>query len=155
MHSSLKKSFLSHLAILWNSEFKWVYLSLSPLLFTSLLSSAILKSPQTTILPSYLFFFPLRNGFGLYLLYNITNFLSPSLVSDRYISRNKRIYDHHQLEVYDGTESSRAICLYISSVQFSRSVVSDCLQPHESQHARPPCPSPTPRVHSDSRPSSR
>ena len=39
--------------------------------------------------------------------------------------------------------------------QFSRSVVSDSLRPHESQHARPPCPSPTPRVHSDSRPSSR
>ena len=33
-----------------------------------------------------------------------------------------------------------------SSVQFSRSVVSDSLLPHESQHARPPCPSPTPRV---------
>ena len=42
-----------------------------------------------------------------------------------------------------------------SSVQFSRSVVSDSLQPHESQHARPPCPSPTPGVHSDSRPSSQ
>ena len=39
-----------------------------------------------------------------------------------------------------------------SSVQFSRSVVSDSLQPHESQHTRPPCPSPTPGVHSDSRP---
>ena len=33
------------------------------------------------------------------------------------------------------------------SVQFSRSVVSDSLQPHGLQHARPPCPSPTPRVH--------
>ena len=42
-----------------------------------------------------------------------------------------------------------------SSVQFSRSVVSDSLQPHELQHARPPCPSPTPRVHSDSHPSSQ
>ena len=42
-----------------------------------------------------------------------------------------------------------------SSVQFSRSVMSDSLQPHELQHARPPCPSPTPWVHSDSRPSSR
>ena len=41
-----------------------------------------------------------------------------------------------------------------SSVQFSRSVMSDSLQPHESQHARPPCPSPSPEVHSDSRPSS-
>ena len=41
------------------------------------------------------------------------------------------------------------------SVQFSRSVVSDSLRPHESQHARPPCPSPTPGVHSDSCPSSQ
>ena len=39
-------------------------------------------------------------------------------------------------------------------VQFSHSVVSDSLRPRESQHARPPCPSPTPRVHSNSRPSS-
>ena len=43
----------------------------------------------------------------------------------------------------------------ISSVQFSRSVVSDSLWPHESQHARPPCPSPTPGVHSDSHPLSQ
>ena len=42
-----------------------------------------------------------------------------------------------------------------SSVQFSRSVMSDSSWPHESQHARPPCPSPTPGVHSDSRPSSQ
>ena len=41
------------------------------------------------------------------------------------------------------------------TIQFSRSVVSDSLQPHESQHARPPCPSPTPGVHSDSCPSSQ
>ena len=43
----------------------------------------------------------------------------------------------------------------ISSVQFSRSVVSNSLWPHESQHARPPCPSPTPGVYSDSCPLSR
>ena len=36
--------------------------------------------------------------------------------------------------------------------QFSHSIVSDPLQPHESQHARPPCPSPTPRVHPNSCP---
>ena len=41
-----------------------------------------------------------------------------------------------------------------SSVQFSHSVVSDSLRPHELQHARPPCPSPTPGVHSNSCPSS-
>ena len=43
----------------------------------------------------------------------------------------------------------------ISSVQFSCSVASDSSRPHESQHTRPPCPSPTPRVHSDSHPSSQ
>ena len=42
----------------------------------------------------------------------------------------------------------------ISSVQFSRSVVSSSLSPRESQHARPPCPSPTPGFHSNSCPSS-
>ena len=42
-----------------------------------------------------------------------------------------------------------------SSVQFSRSVVSTCLWPHESQHARPLCLSPSPGVHSNSRPSSQ
>ena len=41
-----------------------------------------------------------------------------------------------------------------SSVQFSHSVMSDSLRPHESQYTRPPCPSPSPRVHSDSCPSS-
>ena len=41
------------------------------------------------------------------------------------------------------------------SVQFSRSVVSDSLWSHEPQHARPPCPSPTPRACSNSHPLSR
>ena len=44
---------------------------------------------------------------------------------------------------------------HFSSVQFSRSVVSDSLQPRELQHAKPPCPSPTPRVYPNSCPSSR
>ena len=43
----------------------------------------------------------------------------------------------------------------IRSVQFSRSVMSDSLRPHESQHARPSCPSPTPRIYSNTCPSSR
>ena len=42
-----------------------------------------------------------------------------------------------------------------SSVQFIRSVMSNSLRPHELQHARPPCPLPTPGVHSDSHPSSQ
>ena len=48
-----------------------------------------------------------------------------------------------------------APCKYISSVQFSHSVVSDSLRPHELQHARPPCPPQTPGVHSNSCPSSQ
>ena len=44
--------------------------------------------------------------------------------------------------------------LFNYSVQFSPAVMSDSLRPHEPQHARPPCPSPSPGVHSDSRPSS-
>ena len=45
--------------------------------------------------------------------------------------------------------------LQFNSIQFSRSVMSDCLLPKELQHARPPCPSPTPGVHRDSRPLSQ
>ena len=47
----------------------------------------------------------------------------------------------------------KAMVFSVSSVQFSRSVVSDSLRPHESQHTRPPCPSPTPGVYSNSCPS--
>ena len=43
----------------------------------------------------------------------------------------------------------------LSSVQFSRSVLSDSLRPHELQHTSPPCPSPSPGVHSDSQPPSQ
>ena len=49
---------------------------------------------------------------------------------------------------------SDLILAVFNSVQFSRSVVSDSLWPHESQHARPPCPSPTPGVHSNPHPPS-
>ena len=53
-------------------------------------------------------------------------------------------------------QSAFSLKLYqFSSVQFSSSVLSDSLPPHKSQHARPPCPSPTPGVHSNSHPLSR
>ena len=59
-------------------------------------------------------------------------------------------------------DSNWTTCAYIHihtqiqwNIQFSRSVVSDSLRPHESQHARPPCPSPTPRVYPNSCPSSQ
>ena len=44
---------------------------------------------------------------------------------------------------------------YFNSVQFSRSIVSDALRPHGLQHTKPPCPSPTPGVHPNPRPSSQ
>ena len=55
----------------------------------------------------------------------------------------------------EGTGSCSDGQAMLSSVQFSHSVLSYSLWPHESQHARPPCPSPTPGVHSNSCPSSR
>ena len=52
------------------------------------------------------------------------------------------------------TRNNTCTCMF-SSVQFSRSVVSDSLRPHELQHARPPCPSPTPGVRPNPCPSSQ
>ena len=65
-----------------------------------------------------------------------------------------------QLEPHEGLREERPssrgwTIVECSSVQFSPSVMSDSFRPHEFQHARPPCPSPTPGVHSDSHPSSQ
>ena len=51
LHWSLRKAFLSLLAILWNSAFRCLYLSFPPLLFSSLLSQLFVRLPQTAILP--------------------------------------------------------------------------------------------------------
>ena len=60
------------------------------------------------------------------------------------------------LKIYCNIDYNIVIIIFwISSVECSRSVVSDSLQPHDSQHVRPPCPSPTPRVYSNSCPSSQ
>ena len=73
---------------------------------------------------------------------------------NRYLDPPKTIYqDLYELVMYILFPLNSEMLL--SSVQFSRSVVSNSLRPHELQHARPPCPSPTPRVHSDSHPSSQ
>ena len=53
------------------------------------------------------------------------------------------------LEFWSSTETNKHEKQdYFVAVQFSRSVMSNTLRPHESQHVRPPCPSPTPGVHS-------
>ena len=57
--------------------------------------------------------------------------------------------------LYPAAHMISPIWYVFSSVQFSRSVVSDSLRPHELQHARSPCPTPTPGVHSNSHPSSQ
>ena len=64
-----------------------------------------------------------------------------------------RCLNHESRVVINGIVYQHAKLLQFSSVQFSRSVVSDSLRPLESQHTRPPCPSPTPGVHPNSRPS--
>ena len=64
-------------------------------------------------------------------------------------------YAKFRLKLKKVGKPTRPFRCQFSSVQFSHSVMSDSLLPHESQHARPPCLSPTPGVHSDSRPSSQ
>ena len=81
------------------------------------------------------------------------------VIANTYFLKYKRkcTYGHNQmvntkirLIIFFAAKDGEAL-----SVQFSRSVVSDSLRPHELQHARPPCPSPTPGVHPDSRPLSQ
>ena len=62
---------------------------------------------------------------------------------------------HHQRPVDGYRTSSNYVLDIIRQVQFSHSVMSDSLQPHGLQHARLPCPSPTPRAYSHSCPSSQ
>ena len=73
--------------------------------------------------------------------------------------KQQPIHEHRKqtsdYQVGGGEAEGRTGLWGFGSVQFSHSVVSNSLRPHESQHARPPCPSPTPGVHSDSRPSSQ
>ena len=51
--------------------------------------------------------------------------------------------------IFHSLFKGKFINIYPTSVQFSLSVIPDSLRPHQSQQARPPCPSPTPRVHSN------
>ena len=65
------------------------------------------------------------------------------------------VYVYHYCKITVGIDFVIWCINQIRSDQISPSVVSDSFRPHESQQARPPCPSPTPRVHSNSRPSSQ
>ena len=72
---SLRNAVLSIVAI-WNSAFRWVYLSFSPSPFTSLLFSAICKASSDDC--CLFAFLCLRDGFDHYLLYNVMNFIHSS-----------------------------------------------------------------------------
>ena len=81
--------------------------------------------------------------------------LQQSAASAPYLRHRVAPLGHRPCPRALGSFSWPCSCAIIAhSVQFSRSVVSDSLWPHESQHARPPCPSPTPRVYPNSCPSS-
>ena len=79
------------------------------------------------------------------------------LDSDFAFNYGKDLSGHHDASIsikyFLSTEYVQSPSL--NGVQFSHSVVSDSLWPHESQHSRPPCPSPSPGVHSKSHPSSQ
>ena len=126
LHWSLKKAFLSLLAILWNSAFRCLYLSFSPLVFTSFLFTAICKaSPDSHF--AFLHFFSM----GMNLIPDSCTMSWTSSLSS------------------SGTLSIR---FTFSSVQISRSVMSDSLQPRGLPHARLPCPLPIPGAYSNSCP---
>ena len=115
----------SKASILWCSAFFIVQLS-HPYMITG---KIIALTRQTFV------------GKAMSLLFNM---LSRAVIA--FLPRSKRL-------LISWLQSPSAVIF--SSVQFSRSVVSDSLRRQESQHTRPPCPSPTPGVHSDSRPSSQ
>jgi len=106
-------------------------------LFTSFLSF-----PQTTS-P---FFSPFRNSFA-----SSTITYLCQLGSWESLPHSSHSINHQALLNIFGTHpyfpSQGLTIFHLRSDQISRSVMSDSLRPHESQHARPPCPSPTPGVH--------
>ena len=77
---------------------------------------------------------------------------SPSLLQGNFLTQelNRGLLHCRQIPYQLSQQGSPKL-----EVQFSCSVMSDSLQPHEPQHARPPCISPTPRVHPNSCPSSQ
>ena len=75
------------------------------------------------------------------------------IASQAFSHMASNLHGHHLSQLCN-IPSWECTILDLSSVQLSLSVVYDSLRPHESQHARPPCPSPSPGFHSNSRPSS-
>ena len=95
-------------------------------------------------------FFPPRFGEPSHINRNLVNyFIFPVNI---FFNGEKNLWKPRlEEEFLDCTQKTRTVkFLKFSPVQFSHSVVSDFLRQHESQHTRPPCPSPTPGVHLNS-----
>ena len=90
----------------------------------------------------------------VFIIYAVLNF--PNLLQLLHIGLvTKKIQNVYNIALTLVTTVSKimlTLIVLLFSVQFSHSVVSDSLWPHELQHTRPPCPSPTPRVYSNSCP---
>ena len=76
-------------------------------------------------------------------------------IKGTFLAKMDTVKDRNGIDRTEAEDIKKRWQEYISSVQFSRLVVSDTLRPHESQYTRPPCPSPTPSIHPDSHPSSQ
>ena len=87
------------------------------------------------------------------LQYNIYNIQHPIKITKHVKKPQNETHNQEKNQLLE-TEPKVTDMIELA-VQFSSSVMSDSLRPHESQHARPPCPSPTPGVHSNSCSSSR
>ena len=90
-------------------------------------------------------------------LIHFSSFFSKNLFICLSIVNYNLTTEYSWLKVFPFVALNKHTTFYwpVSSVQFNRSVMSNSLRPHELQHARPPSPLPTPRVHPNSRPSSR
>ena len=131
-------------SVVSNSATPWIAARQASLSITNSWSSPRLMSIKSVMPSSHL------------ILYHPLLLLPPIPPSIRVFS-NKSNTSHQVAKVLELQHQSFQWIFRVDflSVQSSRSVVSDSSWPHESQHARPPCPSPTPRVHPNSRPSSR
>ena len=94
------------------------------------------------------------SSIGRWVLYHWATWQPPEQLQEKTINCRANLKDGGKHKSWYHHPHKPSKCSSVSSVQFSLSVMSDSLQPHESQHTRPPCPSPPPGVHSNSHPSS-
>ena len=107
LYWSLRKAFLSLLAILWNSAFRWVYLSFYPLPLASLLFSALCKASSDNLF-AFLF---LGDHPDHCLLYNVPN-LCPKFFRHSARSHHHKHHLHHTFTVTIPTREVVCVCLF-------------------------------------------